>query len=51
MLVKTNTLLNDGDIKVIANKFRWRYLKQDQLNLLSTSPADATLSKNKKMIL
>ena len=33
-----NTLVNDGDIKVIANKFQWKYLSQDIVNLLVYGP-------------
>ena len=30
--LKKNTLVNDGDIKVIANKYQWKYLRQDIVN-------------------
>ena len=26
--------MNDGDIKVIVNKFPWKYLRQDKVNLI-----------------
>ena len=32
--VKKSTLRNDGDIKVIANKFWLKYLRQDKVNLI-----------------
>ena len=31
---KKNTLVNDGNMKVIANKFLWKYLRQNKVNLL-----------------
>ena len=27
-------IINDGDIKFIANKFRWKYVRQDKVHLL-----------------
>ena len=36
--VKKNSLVNDGNIKVIANKFWWKYLRQDKVNLLVYRP-------------
>ena len=31
---KKGTLVNDGYVKVIANKFWWKYLRQDKVNLI-----------------
>ena len=45
--VKKNPFVNDGDIKVIGNKFRWKYLRQDIINLLVYG-IKVGLSKNKK---
>ena len=36
--LKKNTLVNDSDIKVIANKFEWKYLRQSKVNLLVFRP-------------
>ena len=54
--VLKNTLVNDGDLKVIANKFWWKYLRPDVLSqekLISWSmgSTNSTLSKSKKIIL
>ena len=43
--------MNDREIKVMANKFSWEYLRQNKLICWSTGPTDPTLSKNKTMIL
>ena len=43
--------MNDREIKVMANKFSWEYLRQNKLICWSTVPTDPTLSKNKTMIL
>ena len=45
--------MNDGDIKVISNKFKWKYLRRGKVNLLVYGEflADPTLSKSKKIIL
>ena len=43
--------MNDRDIKVMANKFSWEYLRQNKLTCWSTGPTDPTLRKNKTMII
>ena len=45
------TLVNDGDIKVIANKFNRSTQGKTKLISWSAGPTDPTLSKNKKIIL
>ena len=48
MFQDKNTLVYDCDIIVIANKFLWKYLRQNKVNLLKWGPTDPTLSEKKK---
>ena len=46
-----NTLLNDGDIKVISNKFQWKYFRQDKVNLLVYGDYQPYFKQKQKIIL
>ena len=46
-----NTLLNDGDIKVISNKFQWKYFRQDKVNLLVDGDYRPYFKQKQKIIL
>ena len=46
--VKKTILVNDSDIKVIANKFKWKYLRQEEVNLLVYGPEQPLFEQKQK---
>ena len=43
--------MNDGDIKVVQNKFYWKYFRQNKVNLLVYESDRPYFKQNKKPIL